>query len=221
MGLTVVNADNSTLEASSDGATWIDVPFIGDVSASPGTTPETDIITFTEIGKIRGKTRVPTLNVTVPAYVPNLPIWKTIIDAAQGSQYLNWRLTTLERPIFEADSGTPMAAVSAAGVLTLSGVGAPDLETEDYGIGLAVVVGGKAYTLVDITGSKTAVVAPVPGAAVAADDAFSIVVPSLRKQFVGQPGSPDDNFSLPAEGAMSTTFDVSLRAALPRWSIVV
>ena len=224
--LVAINSDNATLEASVDGGTtWREVPFIGEISASPGSTPENDIVTFKSVGKVRGKNRVPSLSVTIPAYVPNHPVWGDIADKADSGDLVKFRMTTRERQIFSGSgSKVENASIATTGILTFTsgGMRKPELGDDEYNIGLVFKDNDntKAYTISALTDAGVATLSPAPGTAVSAIDDYEIVIPSLRMTFDATPSNPDDNFSLPAEGALNTTLDLSLRSKLPRWEIV-
>jgi len=222
--LVTINADNSVLEASNDGGTtWAEIPFIGDISASPGSTPENDIIAFSGVGKVRGKPRVPSLSVTVPAYVPVIPVWDTLRTAGQASNFILFRLTTAERLIASGSDGkSEIAITSSSGVVTASGTDKIDFDDDEYNVGLVIKDTGnsKNYVLASFDSNDAPVVDPKPATNLAATHEFKIVIPSLRIQFNGQPSDPNENFAMPAEGALNTNFDITLRSVLPNWAIV-
>lgn len=223
--LVTVNADNSTLEASTDGgATWSEVPYIGDVAASPGSTPENDIVTFKQVGKVRGKNRVPSLSVTIPSYVPNLPVWGDIADKADSSDLVKFRITTVQRQIHQTSDADAAAEADIAntGVLALGNDSDLDLESHEYNIGLVFLDDDNdaAYTIAELTDAGVATLSPAPNTAVADIANYQVVIPALRITFDAQPSNPDDNFNLPSEGVLNTTLDLTLRTKLPRWAIV-
>ena len=69
MGLVLVAGEGNLLEVSEDGVVWEELPYAGSISSTGGEAPETDVVTFREVGKLTGKRRVPSISVGIPSYV--------------------------------------------------------------------------------------------------------------------------------------------------------
>ena len=218
-GVVITNSNDATLEFSSDGSTYVVLPYIGDISASGGEAPESDVVTFQGVGKITGHLRVPSISIAIPSYVPNLAAWTDLQDAAQDGDAVNWRITTKEDPFYTASGATNTAAIAITGVVTFVG-NTPDFTAPDYDAGLVIEVGSNKYTIDSITSAGVVTVKPAPSTAVAATQSWEILNPSRRLgPFIATIRSVG-NFDLPAEGALSTTLELTPRAALSGWTIV-
>ena len=104
-GITLAESNFATLEFSADGSTFTGLPFIGDISASGGEAPESDVVTFSGVGKVAGHPRVPSLSVTVPSYVPQHASWTAIRNALINRTSLTWRVTTKGQILFGPTTG--------------------------------------------------------------------------------------------------------------------
>ena len=77
-GLVIISAINSNLEFSTDGgSTWKELPFAGDIEASGGEAPTSEVATFKRVGTTVGHDRVPSLGVTIPSYIRTTPAGAT------------------------------------------------------------------------------------------------------------------------------------------------
>ena len=220
MALTIISSENAKLEVSGDGSTFSALPFIGDISASGGEAPESDIVTFSGVGKLTGHPRVPSISVSIPSFVPNLSVWKTILDALSDRGSLSWRITTLEEELAARADAADTAAITETGAVTFAG-DAPDFGAgTEFAIGMVIEVAGAKYTIDQISSEGAVTVEPAPEMAVAAQDDYKILNPSLRLgPFIAAVRSAG-NFELPAEGALTTTLELAPRSQLPQWTVV-
>ena len=225
-GLTIVSAINSTLEFSTDGGTtWRELPFAGDIEASGGEAPTSEIATFKRVGTTVGHDRVPSLEVTVPSYIPNHSSWRNLVTEGKAGNPVNVRITTRERLLATSGMGNT-AAITAAGLVTLSPtvIASPghsiDWRSDLYGVGLGIKYPAAVYTVDTISAVGVLTVDPAPAAAVAAA-VYSAVGPSLRlgpilARIVGLA-----SFSMPAEGALNKSVTIQPLGQLPDWSVNV
>ena len=161
-GLTIVSAINSTLEFSTDGGTtWRELPFAGDIEASGGEAPTSEIATFKRVGTTVGHDRVPSLEVTIPSYIPQHSSWRNLIAAGKAGNPVNVRITTKERLLASSGAGNT-AAIAAAGTVTLAPtvVASPghsiDWRSDLYGVGLGIKIAAAVYTVDTISGAGRA-----------------------------------------------------------------
>ena len=225
-GLVIISSINSNLEFSTDGgATWKELPFAGDIEASGGEAPTSEVATFKRVGTTVGHDRVPSLEVTVPSYIPHHSSWRGLAASGKAGDPVNVRITTRERQLATSGVGNT-AAIAATGTVTLSPtvVATPghsiDWRSDLYGVGLGIKLGAAVYTVDTISAMGVLTVDPVPGAAVAAA-VYSVVGPSLRlgpilARIVGLA-----QFSMPAEGALNKSVTIQPLGQLPDWSVNV
>ena len=218
MGITIVAGENSRLELSEDGTTFVKLPYVGNITSAGGEAPETDVVTYEEVGKIVGKRRLPTISIVIPSYVPNLDVWDTIEDAADEKKILSWRMTTQVEEFFVASGAANTVAIATTGVVTFAG-DAPDFTGDDFAPGMVVEVGAAKYTIDSITSAGVVTVKPAPAAAVAATMGYKITNPSRRKGPFKAGIRSGDTFELPAEGQLQRTLELTPRARLPKWSL--
>ena len=225
-GLVIISSINSSLEFSIDGGTiWKELPFAGDIEASGGEAPTSEVATFRRVGTTVGHDRVPSLGVTIPAYIPHHSSWRGLAAENKAGNPVLVRVTTLERELVSSTMGNT-AAISVAGAVTLAPtvVASPghsiDWRTDLYGIGLGIKIGAAVYTVDTISPAGVLTVDPVPAGAVAAA-IYTVVGPSLRlgpilARIVGLA-----QFSMPAEGALNKTVTIQPLTQLPDWSVNV
>ncbi len=221
MGITLIPSEGSTVEVSKDGTTFSDIPWIGDIAGSGGEAPESDIPTLTAIGKITGAPRVSSISISVLSYVPNLPVWDTLHDAYANRTPLTFRIRTKEIEQHTASGAGNTAAIAATtGIVTFAG-DKPDFTSNQYEIGLALLVGGKRYTISAISSTGVLTVSPAPAAAVTATISWKIIIPRLQlgDPFLGNVRSMG-NFNIPAEGVMNTNLEITPRNLLAHWKVV-
>ncbi|MYH25521.1 MAG: hypothetical protein F4156_09860 [Holophagales bacterium] len=218
-GLTLITAENATLEYSKDGTRFVKLPFEGDISASGGEAPENDVVTFSRIGKVVGHPRVPSLSVAIPSYVPNLVAWTDILDALTKRTPLTWRLTTAEAEFFTASGAGNTVAIATTGAVTFAGT-KPDFMSDEFAEGMAIRVGTAKYTIDAISDAGAVTVRPAPTTTVPAATEYRIINPSLRLGPFTASVRSAGNFELAAEGNLSTTLELTPRAQLPAWVIV-
>ena len=145
-GLVIVNALNSEIEFSDDGGTtYTEIPFTGDIEASGGEAPTTEVVTFKRTGTVVGHQRVPSLTVQVSSYVPHHSTWRSLAGVSNSGTALNFRIRTQEKEISKSGAGNT-AAIATTGAVTLAPLVAPisgnphsiDWRSELYGIGLGI-----------------------------------------------------------------------------------
>ncbi|WP_425154708.1 hypothetical protein [Candidatus Palauibacter sp.] len=215
-GITLATSENAELHFSGDGATFLELPFVGGISASGGEAPETDVVGFKGSAKLVGRPRIPSLSVEVVSYAPQLDVWRTITDAARARTPLWWRITTFEESLLPASGGNT-AAIDTAGAVTFAGL-MPDFTSDEYAEGLVIELGGAKYVVDAISASGVVTVQPAPESDVSAS-AYEIINPSLRLgPFVAHVRSAG-NFDLPAEGNLTSALELSPRAQLPHWAV--
>ena len=225
-GLVIISAINSLLEISVDGgATYKELPFAGDIEASGGEAPTSEVVTFKRVGTTVGHDRVPSLSVTVPSYIPHHSSWRDLATQNKAGNPVNVRITTTERLLAASGAGNT-AAIATTGVVTLSPLvtATPghsiDWRSDLYGVGLGIKSGSAVYTVDTISAMGMLTVDPAPAAAVSAA-VYSAVGPSLRlgpilSRVVGLAA-----FSMPAEGALNKTVTIQPLGQLPDWVVNV
>ena len=167
---------------------WIDLdfelPFAGDIEASGGEAPTSEVATFKRVGTTVGHDRVPSLEVTIPSYIPHSQFWRNLATEGKAGNPVNVSpITTKERLLATSGAGNT-AAISAAGAVTLSPtvVATPghsiDWRSDLYGVGLGIKYTGAVYTVDTISAMGVLTVDPSPTTAVAAA-VYTVVGPSL------------------------------------------
>ena len=222
--LTLKSGENAIVEASSDGVTFFEVPFVGDIESSGSAAPETDIVSLRHQGKITGRLRVPTVRLAIVSYVPNHSSWATILAAARANTILHWKITTDEAVVFGA-SLTRKVAIATTGALTFSGTGGtPDIDELGLGMQMKIGTGTVIYSFNEITktGSSDPVVSvlPKPGTAVVASASYKISNPGLVfgpfRGGIREAGS----FTLAADsGVLASSLEIAPRAHVD-WTAV-
>ena len=96
-----------------------ELPFAGDIEASGGEAPTSEVATFKRVGTTVGHDRVPSLGVTIPSYIPQHSSWRNLVAEGKAGNPVNVRITTKERLLATSGAGNT-AAISAAGAVTLS-----------------------------------------------------------------------------------------------------
>ena len=86
--------------------------------------------------------------------------------------------------------------------------------------GMAIITGGVAYTISEVTSNTEAVVDPAPSGAVSATSSFTIATPSVRLSF--QRYAAEFARRVRSAERRRTEYDyLDHTAAVPTWSIVV
>ena len=225
-GLVIISAINSLLEFSTDGGTtWKELPFAGDIEASGGEAPTSEVATFKRVGTTVGHDRVPSLGVTIPSYIPHHRSWRDLATEGKAGNPVNVRITTSERLLASSGAGNT-AAIATTGVVTLdplvtdSPPHSIDWRSDLYGVGLGIKTATTIYTVDTISADGELTVDPAPAAAAAAV-VYSAVGPSLRlgpilARIVGLA-----QFSMPAEGALNKSVTIQPLGQLPDWVVNV
>ena len=217
---TIVSGLNAELEFSTDGTAWAELPFLGDIEASGGEPPTSEVVTFKGVGQVVGHDRLPSLTVQVPAHAPHHSSWRALAEANRAAKPLHFRLRTKEVEL--AGSGTGTAAIAASGAVTLNPTVADDhpidWRSDLFGVGLGIKIGGKVYTVDAISGAGVPTVDPGPEAAVAAAK-YTVVTPRLRLGSFLARVAGLGSFSLPMEGALNKTLTLNPLAPLPDWVV--
>ena len=225
-GLAIINGLNSEIEFNDDG-TWREIPFAGDIEASGGEAPTTEVVTFKRVGTVVGKERLPSLTVQIPSYMPHHSIWQALSAANEDGSPLQFRIRTQEHELADSTTGNT-AAIAAAptGAVTLAPLVVPasgaahsiDWRAEVYGVGLGLKIGTTVYIVDSISDTGVLTVKPAPESAVAAAT-YKVVVPRLRMGPFLARITTLAPFSLPVEGQLSTTLGLQPVVRLPRWVI--
>lgn len=237
----VVASNDALIELSTDGVKWMELPFVGSVSATGAEAPETEINAFRGSGKISGRERVASLALTVVSYVPAQRAWREVTKASKAGSRLNWQITTKETIVVE-DAANTMIAVSTAGKVAVTGSKASevDLDSDRFSLGMALQVGNKLYSVdyqydptdpkflgTDASAGDMYVSDPSRdeqtnpiASAIAATNKYKFVIPAFRLgPFLAAP-SGRGNFEMATEAAL--TANVTLTpAAQPEWSMQV
>jgi len=157
MGVTSISTNDALVELAEDGVKWIELPFVGTISATGAEAPETEVNAFRGSGKIAGRERVASLSLSVASYVPHHRAWRIAAKASREGRRLNWRVTTLETIIQAAITNTTVA-LATSGLVTVGGTAAAKLNAtflgEDFGLGVALQIASKLYS-VDFIGDGT------------------------------------------------------------------
>ena len=221
-GLTVHGSEFVKVEyASVSDATWKELPGVNSYSETGGDAPERDIVSFSGVAKRSGLTRVPSVEMNA-VYQPAHAAWRAMRVAADKGTVLRFRVTTKEEERFAIDKTGHTVAIPVTGVVAFAGDDKPDFTTGEYGVGMAVKVGGKKHVIDSISDAATPVVkvAPAPGTPVGAATDYKIVLPSMRRGPFSATVRIVGNVSLESEGDMTTTLTLAPRAQLSEWEIV-
>ncbi len=220
-GLTVHGSEFATLEYSSDGSAWVEVPGISGYGESGGEAPERDIVAFSGVAKRSGHPRVPSIELSA-AYTPAHAAWKALRGASLDGTLLRFRLTT-KKNILEPITGTGnTVAIADTGIVTFAGTVKPNFNEGVIGPGLVIEAGSENYVIDSVSDADTPVVTvkPAPASDVTAKEDYNIVLPSLRRGPFSATVRIVGNVSLESEGDMTTTLTLAPRGQLPEWSIV-
>ena len=209
-------------------AEWTNVPGVGSFRETGGDAPTRDVVAFEGTATLTGRSRVPTVECDVSAYLPYLKPWRDIRTAALAQRALEFRLQTPKDTIFTGD-GTTTAAI-AAGVLTLAGGNPPDLLSPQYAPGVCVEAGSELFVIESIVTKLTANVL-----AVAADGTFSSAATSalssttdwsltrpvlIRGPFAAKVANTDRS-QLASESNLLSALRLQPLANLPQWIPVI
>ncbi len=221
-GLTVHGSEFVKVEyASISEATWKELPGVNSYSETGGEAPERDIVAFSGVAKRSGLPRVPSVEINA-VYQPSHAAWRAMREAAAAGTLFRFRVTTKEEERFAINKALHTVAIPATGVVSFAGADKPDFTTGEYGVGMAIKVGGKKHVIDSISDAAPPVVkvAPAPGTPVGAAIDYKIVLPSLRRGPFSATVRIVGNVSLESEGDMTTTLTLAPRAQLPEWEIV-
>ena len=218
-GLTIINGLNTVFEFLK-GTIWTEIPFTGDVAASGGEAPSSEVVTFRRVGSVVGHERVPSLTVQVPSYIPHHSTWRALSVAKKASTLVQFRLRTREEEIADSDAET--AAITTTGAVTLNPLVTAghvvDWRGEGYGIGLGMKIGNNILTVDTISEAGMLTVDPAPSAAIAAAS-YKVVRPSLRLGPFLCRITTLSSFNLPTEGQLGTTLGLQPVVQLPDWVV--
>lgn len=173
-----LSSNFAKVEVSSDGTTWEKLENVSSYEESGGE-KATDTTTVFD-GSATAVGQPAAVSIAFEAvYLPHLPAWRKITDAYNDGESLSVRFTTQAKTVFGPSPAGSTVAIAATGACTFAGNGNADFTSEDYGPGMALVVGGKRYAITSISDSG-AVKVVAPASAVAAS-VYSVEVPSVRR----------------------------------------
>ena len=183
-------------EYSADGSTWALIPGAQSWTENPNPATTTQSGNFLQADQSTGQVGVPTIDIALDPYVQTHPAFRAIRRAAVGTASdptptkMWFRYTTKqgERLASDATARTAEIAVTT-GAVTFAGTEGEDAQkarwlTNDYSLGLALVIGGTVYPVASIASDGAITVVNADGSSISgavAASAYSIVEPSERE----------------------------------------
>lgn len=128
--------------------TWTQIIGVGDISTSGGEPPSTDVNTLQATYRAYGRATPEAVSMTMPGVQVGHSSYNALREALAGGTQLffRWRLPT-EVVLYTSSSGNT-AAISTAGVITLTGTNHVDLNSNaDLGPGVALKILTDYYVL--------------------------------------------------------------------------
>ena len=131
-----------------DGNGWVDLPGVSSYRETGGEAPSREVVAFEAAASITGRRRPPTIECDVAAYNPHLPVWRKARDIADNATLASFRFRSKAAILIKPPSEAKIS-ITTAGVITITGEGAPDLSEPEYAPGVVIRVGTDNYILVD------------------------------------------------------------------------
>lgn len=201
------------------------VPGVGSFRETGGDAPTRDVVGFEGTSTLTGRSRVPTVECDVSAYLPHLKAWRDIRQAALDQRALEFRLTTPLDTIFTGDSDDTLAITMTTGAFVIAevgGDGAPDLLAPQYAPGLCFVTAADVLYVIEsiatkLTGTVLAADGSAPSADVAAAPGWKIIRPTLIRGPFAAKVANTDRSQLASESNLLSALRLQPLANLPQW----
>ena len=180
MSSVLVLLENSLIEVQ-DGADYITLAGAGASNVTPGQVPSVTVRARGGlVAKVTGTADPESMSLRLESALVHTRAVRLLNSGAE----VNIR-TTSERIVRQAPNANAEAAITAAGVVTLTGDDSPDPRTAGWGIGHVIELGDKPFVIQSI--DKAGNVKTDKPAAAGAKGQYSLVVPSLRYKFAATP----------------------------------
>ena len=134
----VTTFSDGSFEYLLSGSNYENIPFVGNISASGGEAPESEVPAI-------GKLRLKTMAVELASYVPIMPQFSTLRQRAEAGTIIKFRIKTQKYVIYTSVGAAETVAIAADGVVTFVAPTSghkPDFGGEEYGKGMVIAVGG-------------------------------------------------------------------------------
>ena len=184
-GLTLLRP--TTLEVSSNGTDYWEVPGVGTISKSGGEGSQTQVLAINGVGSIAESPGVPTWSISLEAYAPMSEAIKVVEDAADAQSVVYYRLSTADEVELLAVKSGNTCAIATTGVCTFAPSNSVDFTAAHIGrLGLRIKVTGNntVFVISGLTDAGAVTVTPAPTTAVAAAT-YSLVIPKTRESGTG------------------------------------
>ena len=148
----VTTFSDGSFEYLLSGSNYENIPFVGNISASGGEAPESEVPAIEGVGVAIGKLRLKTMAVELASYVPIMPQFSTLRQRAEAGTIIKFRIKTQKYVIYTSVGAAETVAIAAEtvaiaadGVVTFVAPTSghkPDFGGEEYGKGMVIAVGG-------------------------------------------------------------------------------
>ena len=154
-GLAVWPSDGTRVEVEWESE-YIRLPGIASWEETVNDAPRRVVRALEAIASVTGDPEPPTVACEVISYAARHPAWRTVREAAFGNKAINVRLFTppTEHLFTSAASDGAMCDIAINGVCTFAdgaGQKAPDFKEDTFAPGMAIQIGTKWYTILDIS----------------------------------------------------------------------
>ena len=218
-GLAGKSGKRSTLEVSSDGTNYFEIPGISAIRIDK---PEAASTTYRALEGVLtelSEADIGNISIDIISYLPGTESWDIVDTAATANTSLNWRITTSGETLLPATTGADKAAIDTAGAVTFAGE-KPDFTNNKFLVGHAIKIGSDYHVIssIDITGAVTTVKTKKPASAVVSA-LYSIVMPKYRWSWVGRVATAG-GVSITENAPMASTLTITPNTQLAKPSIV-
>lgn len=219
-GLAGKSGKRSTLEVSSNGSDYYEIPGISAIRIDK---PEAASTTYRALEGVLtelSEADIGNITIDVISYLPGTESWDIVDTASRDNTSLNWRITTSGETLLATTTGADKAEIAAAtGAVTFAG-DKPDFSNNKFLVGHAIKIGTDYHVIssIDITGNVTSVKVKRPSAAVASA-VYSIVMPKYRWSWVGRVATAG-GVSITENAPMASTLTITPNTQLAKPSIV-
>ena len=216
----VTTYSDGSFEYLLSGSNYENIPFVGNISASGGEAPESEVPAIEGVGVAIGKLRLKTMAVELASYVPIMPQFSNLRQRAEAGTIIKFRIKTQKYIIYTSVGATETVAIAADGTVTFAAPAdghKPDFGGEEYGKGMVIAVGGANHVVRSVDAAGMAMVT-APAAAVAATDNYVISAEAMQLDFSAKIRD-QGGFELGAENPFSSSISLKCTHYLPDWSI--
>lgn len=199
---------------------WVTIPGAGSIRDRTGDAPTRENVTFGSVKQIVGKSRPPSVEISLPAVAPGHSTYGVLKTAFDKETNVRIRYGFAEEVLFERTTAGTIA-IATDGSVTFSGTNAehPDFREEDYGPGIAFRTGtgqNIVYDVIEtIDDSSARDVECQPRTTALTAVAYDVVIPGFyRPSFLARV-SQWDGVTADGESEVSMDLGLAARGSLP------